>query len=162
MHQFSHQSGNFIGRNRNQTFCTQGNQGKRVGIIARVTLASGMLTGKLKRETVFAEDDHRRFNRYGEAFDRGETFSGIDYDTGLQAVNDLKAICPKEISMAQFALRWILMFDDVSCTIPGAKHPAQVEENVRSADLPPLDTDIMRRVEKIYNREIRRHVHDYW
>ena len=94
---------------------------RKVGILARVPLASGMLTGSLKPENTFASDDHRAFNRHGEAFDRGETFSGVDYETGLQAVDELKAICPSGMSMTRFALRWILMFDAVTCAIPGAK-----------------------------------------
>src|SRR6185369_5002280 len=111
---------------------------RRVGILARVPLASGMLTGKLTAESEFAADDHRIFNRHGEAFDRGETFSGVDYETGLQAVEDLRALVPEGMTMAQFALRWILMFDAVTCAIPGAKRPAQVEDNARAADYPLL------------------------
>jgi aryl-alcohol dehydrogenase-like predicted oxidoreductase len=88
-----------------------------------------MLTGKLKPDTTFAPDDHRNFNRLGQAFDRGETFSGVDYDTGLKAVDKLKAICLAGMTMSQFALRWILMFDAVTCAIPGGKRPSQVEEN---------------------------------
>lgn len=135
---------------------------RRVGILARVPLASGMLTGKFKPDTTFAADDHRRFNRHGEAFDRGETFSGIDYETGLRSVQELMAICPSGISMAQFALRWILMFPEVTCTIPGAKRSSQVEENSRAAELPSLDSNTMAQVEKIYNSHIRQFVHPYW
>jgi len=135
---------------------------RRVGILARVPLASGMLTGKLKPADTFASDDHRAFNRHGEEFDRGETFSGVDYRIGLQAVNELKAICPTGMSMAQFALRWILMFEAVTCAIPGAKHPAQVAENFAAADFPPLSEENMVQIRSIYDRHIRDLVHHYW
>jgi aryl-alcohol dehydrogenase-like predicted oxidoreductase len=135
---------------------------RRVGILARVPLASGMLTGKLTAESEFAAEDHRAFNRHGEAFDRGETFSGVDYETGLQAVADLRALVPEGMTMAQFALRWILMFDAVTCAIPGAKRAAQVEDNLQAADFPLLTDETMRAVSKIYDRQIRRLVHHYW
>lgn len=135
---------------------------RKVGILARVPLASGMLTGKFKKDSTFASDDHRNFNRKGEAFDRGETFSGVDYNTGLQAVEELKAICPKGMSMTQFALRWILMFDAITCTIPGAKRPLQAEENFTTADLPPLSDETMQKVKNIYDKNIRELVHYYW
>ncbi len=135
---------------------------RKVGILARVPLASGMLTGRLKRENTFAADDHRAFNRHGEAFDRGETFSGVDYDTGLQAVDELKAICPAGMSMTQFALRWILMFEAVTCAIPGAKRPAQAEENFSAADLARLSGETMAQVRSIYDRHIRQQVHHSW
>ncbi|UCE06898.1 MAG: aldo/keto reductase [bacterium] len=135
---------------------------RKVGILARVPLASGMLTGKLKTDTMFESDDHRMFNRHGEAFDRGETFSGVDYDIGLQAVDELKAICPSGMNMVQFALRWILMFDAVTCTIPGAKRSSQVEENLSAADMPPLTEETMARVRTIYDLHIRELVHQYW
>jgi len=137
-------------------------QKRKVGVLARVPLASGMLTGKLKPDTAFASDDHRAFNRHGESFDRGETFSGVDYDVGLQAVAELKAICPAGMSMVQFALRWILMFDAVACVIPGAKRPSQAEENVTAVDLPPLSNETIAQVRTIYNRHIRELVHHYW
>jgi len=137
-------------------------QKRKVGIIARVPLASGMLTGKLKSDTTFAPDDHRNFNLHGEEFDRGETFSGIDYNIGLKAVEELKVICPSGMSMAQFALRWILMFEEVTCTIPGAKRPSQVEENARTADMPALSEETMAQVCAIYDRYIRKLVHQYW
>lgn len=137
-------------------------QAREVGILARVPLASGMLTGKLEPETEFATDDHRAFNRDGESFDRGETFSGVDYDVGLRAVEELKASCPEGMSMVQFALRWILMFEAVSCAIPGAKRAAQAEENVAAADLPPLSPETMDRVRSVYDRHIRELVHHYW
>ena len=135
---------------------------RKVGIIARVPLASGMLTGKFKKDTTFAADDHRNFNRNGEAFDRGETFSGVDYNTGLQVVEELEEICPKRMSMAQFALRWILMFDAVTCTIPGVKRPSQAEENFTSSNLPPLSDETMQKVKSIYDKYIRELVHHYW
>ena len=135
---------------------------RRVSIVARVPLSSGMLTGKMRRDTTFSPDDHRAFNRQGEAFDRGETFSGVDFETGLQAVEALRPLAPEGTTMAQFALRWILMFDAVTCTIPGAKRPAQVEENVRAADLPPLPDATMAKVREVYDRLIREQVHHYW
>jgi aryl-alcohol dehydrogenase-like predicted oxidoreductase len=135
---------------------------RKVGILARVPLASGMLTGKLKPDFHFAPDDHRTFNRLGEAFDRGETFSGVDFEIGLHAVDELKAILPAGMSMVQFALRWILMFDAVTCAIPGAKRPSQAEENFGSADLAPLSDEVMTQVRAIYDRSIRKLVHHYW
>ncbi|HOT91850.1 MAG TPA: aldo/keto reductase [Anaerolineae bacterium] len=135
---------------------------RRVGILARVPLASGMLTGKMKPDSQFAPDDHRAFNRDGAAFDRGETFSGVDYAVALQAVEELKAICPPGMSMTQFALRWILMFDAVTCAIPGAKRPSQAEENIAAADMPPLSDEIMAQVRRIYDQYIRALVHHYW
>ncbi len=134
----------------------------KVGILARVPLASGMLTGRLKSDSTFAADDHRRFNRNGEAFDRGETFSGIDYDIGLQAVDELIKICPVGMSMVQFALRWILMFDAVTCAIPGAKRPLQADENFSAADLPPLTETTMAAVRSIYDHHLHKLVHHYW
>jgi aryl-alcohol dehydrogenase-like predicted oxidoreductase len=135
---------------------------RKVGILARVPLASGLLTGKLTRSSTFAADDHRQFNRHGEAFDRGETFAGVDYETGLQAVEELRPLVPPGATMAQFALRWILMNEAVSCAIPGAKTPAQAEDNVRAADLPPLSDATMAKVREIYDRRIRELVHHYW
>jgi aryl-alcohol dehydrogenase-like predicted oxidoreductase len=111
---------------------------RKVGIIARVPLASGLLSGKMTPATTFGRDDHRSFNRNGAAFDKGETFSGVDYETGLKAVDDLRPLIPTGATMAQMALRWILMFPEVTCAIPGAKRPAQAEDNVRAVNLPPL------------------------
>jgi aryl-alcohol dehydrogenase-like predicted oxidoreductase len=113
----------------------------------------------MKRDTAFAADDHRNFNRYGEAFDRGETFSGVDYETGLQAVEELRSLVPEGYTMAQFALRWILMFDAVSCAIPGAKRPDQVDDNAAAADMPPFQKRTMQRVREIYDKYIRDQVH---
>jgi aryl-alcohol dehydrogenase-like predicted oxidoreductase len=135
---------------------------KKVGILARVPLSSGMLTGKMSRETRFAAEDHRSYNRHGEAFDVGETFSGVDFETGLQAVEELKKLVPEGMTMTQFALRWILMFDAVTCAIPGAKRPSQAEENISAADFPPLSDETMRAVRKIYEARIRPLVHHYW
>ena len=133
-----------------------------VGILARVPLASGMLTGKMSAQTSFSDDDHRKFNRHGESFDKGETFSGVDYDTALQAVEEIRALVPAGATMAQYALRWILMFEAVSCAIPGAKRPAQVDDNVNASALPALATAEMRQIEDIYNRYIRQPVHYLW
>jgi aryl-alcohol dehydrogenase-like predicted oxidoreductase len=135
---------------------------RKVGILARVPLASGLLTGKMRPDSPFASDDHRAYNRAGESFDRGETFSGVDYAAGLQAVERLKAICPSGMSMTQFALRWILMFDAVTCAIPGAKRPAQVDENFSAADLPSIPSETMDQVRAIYDQDIRNLVHHYW
>jgi aryl-alcohol dehydrogenase-like predicted oxidoreductase len=135
---------------------------RKVGILARVPLASGMLTGKLNQNTAFDVDDHRAFNRKGQAFDKGETFSGVDYKTGLKAVEELTAICPKKMTMTQFALRWILMFDAVTCAIPGAKRPGQVEQNCAAADFPQLSDKIMKKVKAIYDRDIHKSVHQCW
>lgn len=135
---------------------------RQVGILARVPLASGLLTGKITPQTAFAADDHRNFNRHGEQFDRGETFAGVDLGLGLQAVDELRALLPGGMSLSQFALRWIMMFDAVSCSIPGGKRPAQVEENLAAADFPPLSDAAMRQVADIYNRLIRPQVHHYW
>jgi aryl-alcohol dehydrogenase-like predicted oxidoreductase len=134
----------------------------KVGILARVPLSSGMLTGKLKPNSKFESDDHRTFNRHGEEFDRGETFSGVDYNTGLKAVDQLKAICPKGMSLTQFALKWILMFDAVTCTIPGAKRKDQATENINAADLPDLSQKKMKEVKNIYDKYIRESVQHYW
>jgi aryl-alcohol dehydrogenase-like predicted oxidoreductase len=135
---------------------------RRVGILARVPLASGMLTGKVTRQSQFAADDHRNFNRHGEAFDVGETFSGVDFETALAAVDEIRAIMPAGMSMAQFALRWILMFDAVTCAIPGGKRPAQVAENCAASDLPPLSDAAMMEVRRIYDERIRAGVHQRW
>jgi aryl-alcohol dehydrogenase-like predicted oxidoreductase len=133
-----------------------------VGILARVPLASGLLTGKMTAATNFAGDDHRAFNRHGESFDRGETFSGVDFNAGLRAVEELKPLVPGGASMAQLALRWILMFDAVTCAIPGAKRPSQAEDNIRAGDLPPLSPETMDKVRAIYDRSIKELVHQRW
>ncbi len=135
---------------------------KRVGILARVPLASGLLTGKLRRDSTFAADDHRNFNRRGEAFDVGETFSGVDYDIGLAAAEKIRALLPAGVSMSQFALRWILMFDAVTCAIPGGKRAEQVADNCSASDLPPLTPDAMAAVQRIYDEKIKPLVQHRW
>lgn len=135
---------------------------RRVGIIARVPLASGLLTGKLRPDTAFAADDHRTFNRHGEAFDRGETFSGVDYEAGLRAVEELRPLVPPGATLAQLALRWITAFPAVTCAIPGAKSPGQVEQNVAAAALAPLGDATMAAVRAVYDRHIRALVEPHW
>jgi aryl-alcohol dehydrogenase-like predicted oxidoreductase len=135
---------------------------RRVGILARVPLASGLLTGKLRPDSSFEDDDHRKFNRHGEAFDAGETFSGVDYGVALEAVEELRQLAPPGCSLAKLALRWILMFDAVSCAIPGGKRPAQVAENCAASDLPPLSPEIMAGVASVYESRIRPLVHQRW
>ncbi|MDB4881795.1 MAG: putative oxidoreductase, aryl-alcohol dehydrogenase like protein [Gemmatimonadetes bacterium] len=135
---------------------------KRIGILARVPLASGLLSGKLTRDSAFAPTDHRNYNRHGESFDVGETFSGVDYDAGLQAVDELRSLVPKGASMAQLALRWILMFPEVSAAIPGARNVQQTEDNVRAAELSALSDADMARVREIYDRYVRAGVHSRW
>ncbi len=135
---------------------------RNVGIIARLPLASGLLTGKMRPDTHFASDDHRQFNRNGEAFDKGETFSGVDYETGLKAVEEIRPLLPEGVSMAQFALSWILMNDAVTCAIPGAKRQDQVQDNVAASDLPALTDEQMRRCEEIYQAHIAPLVEDKW
>jgi len=137
-------------------------QKKKVGILARVPLASGMLSGKISRATKFAKDDHRQFNRHGEAFDRGETFSGVDFETGLRVVEELKSLAPKNVALAQLALRWILEFPAVTCAIPGAKRPAQVAENIAASDLRPLSAATMKKIRALYDAEICPLVHHCW
>lgn len=135
---------------------------RQVGILARVPLSSGLLTGKMTRQTAFAADDHRQFNRQGASFDRGETFSGLDYETGLQAVEELRPLVPAGWTMSQFALRWILMSPAVTCAIPGGKRPAQVDDNMAAADLPALSDEVMEKVGEIYRRVVYPEVHHRW
>ena len=135
---------------------------KEVGILARVPLASGLLTGKLRPDSTFAADDHRNFNRHGEAFDVGETFSGVDLQVGLESVEEMRRLLPTGVSMSEFALRWILMFEAVSCAIPGGKRPEQVIENCHASDLPPLNSETMAAVERIYKQKIAPQVHHRW
>jgi aryl-alcohol dehydrogenase-like predicted oxidoreductase len=137
-------------------------QERQVGILARVPLASGLLTGKLTRESTFAPDDHRQFNRHGEMFDRGETLSGVPYEVGLEAVDALRALVPRGATLAQMALRWILMFDAVTCAIPGARNERQARENAGAAELPPLTAEQMALVQRVYDQRIRAHVHASW
>ena len=135
---------------------------RRVGVLARVPLASGLLTGKLNAASAFAPDDHRSFNREGQAFDRGETFSGVPYDIGLDAVARLRALKPDGMNLTQFALRWILSFDAVTSTIPGARTPVQAAENASAASLPPLSPHVMSGVQAVYDERIRPLVHSSW
>ena len=135
---------------------------RRVGILARLPLSSGMLTGKMTPTSEFESDDHRHGNRQGEWFDRGETFSGLDYETGLQAVDELRTLVPAGMTLTQMALRWILMFPAVTCAIPGAKRPSQVEENISAADQPALSEETMSKVRDVYERLVRPQVHHYW
>jgi aryl-alcohol dehydrogenase-like predicted oxidoreductase len=134
---------------------------RRVAVIARVPLASGLLAGKFKPDSKFAETDHRQFNRHGEAFDVGETFSGVPYDIGLTAVQKIRPLVGSG-TMAQFALRWILMFDAVTVAIPGARNAAQALANAEAADLPPLKPETMAELKAIYERDIKPHVHQRW
>jgi len=135
---------------------------KKVAIIARVPLASGLLSGKFKHDTKFEESDHRLFNRNGEAFDVGETFSGVPYEVGLDAVERIRALVPGDTTMAKFALRWILMFDAVTVAIPGARNPAQARSNAEAAALPPIPKDVMDQIVQIYDQDIRPYVHQRW
>lgn len=137
-------------------------QEKEIGILARVPLSSGMLTGKMTLDSQFERDDHRTFNRQGEAFDKGETFSGVDYNLGLQAVEEIRPLVPEGWTMAQFALRWILMNPAVTCAIPGAKRPAQALDNTTAANLPPISDETMSKVKNIYERLIKDQVHHLW
>jgi aryl-alcohol dehydrogenase-like predicted oxidoreductase len=135
---------------------------RRVGILARVPLASGLLTGRMRADSTFEADDHRAFNREGERFDRGETFSGVPYAVGLQAVEELRRLVPAGTTLGQLALRWITMFPEVTCAIPGAKTPEQARENAAAASLPPLPAATMATVKDVYDRMVRRHVHEGW
>lgn len=135
---------------------------KDVGIIVRVPLASGLLTGKFSKKTIFSEGDHRNFNRDGSAFDVGETFSGIPFETGLRAVNKLKAKLPDSVNLAQIALRWILMRDEVSCVIPGASSVNHVAVNLAASESPPLSVDLMNEIDGIYEQDIKSLVHQRW
>ena len=137
-------------------------QAKHVGILARVPLASGLLTGKLSRASTFAADDHRQFNRHGEAFDIGETFSGVPYDAALDAVDALRPLVPTGMTMTQFALRWILMFDAVTCAIPGARTIAQAQDNAATTDAAALSDATMAAIRGIYDERIRPLLHQKW
>jgi aryl-alcohol dehydrogenase-like predicted oxidoreductase len=135
---------------------------RSVGVIVRVPLASGLLTGKFKKDTRFAPTDHRNFNRHGESFDVGETFAGLDYDTALQVVEELRPLVPAGSTMAQMALRWILMHEAVSTVIPGAKTPEQARANAAAADLPPLPGSTMDRIAALYREKAAPLVHQRW
>jgi len=133
-----------------------------VGVIVRVPLASGLLSGKMDASTTFGPDDHRNFNRDGQSFDKGETFSGVDFETGLRAVEELKRLFPDPESLPAYALRWILMFDAVSCVIPGASRLGHVESNAQAADLPPLTDEQMAGIGAIYVKYLKADVHQRW
>ena len=137
-------------------------QEKQVAILARVPLASGLLSGKMNRQSTFSDDDHRTYNRGGESFDVGETFSGVDFQTGLDAVVQIRALVPKSMSMAQFALRWILMYDAVTTAIPGAKNVQQAVDNARASDFPAIPDEVMAQLAQIYDARIRAQVHQRW
>lgn len=132
------------------------------GIIVRVPLASGLLSGRMRRDTAFPSDDHRAYNRTGAAFDVGETFAGVPFEAGLDAVEALRPLVPANVSMAQLALRWVLMFDAVSCVIPGAKNAEQAHANAAAAGLPPIEPATMARIDDIYRAKIKPHVHQRW
>ncbi|HEY5218450.1 MAG TPA: aldo/keto reductase [Gemmatimonadaceae bacterium] len=134
----------------------------RAAILARVPLASGLLSGKLRADSTFDAGDHRSFNRHGEAFDAGETFSGVDYDEGLKAADELRPLVPDGATMAQLALRWALMFPEVTVAIPGARNPRQVEDNVRAADLAALSPAVMNQIQSVYDRRLRASIHERW
>jgi aryl-alcohol dehydrogenase-like predicted oxidoreductase len=137
-------------------------RGRGVGVIVRVPLASGLLTGKFGRDASFAADDHRAFNRHGEQFDAGETFAGVDFELGLEVVDELRALVPEGATLAQLALRWILSFDAVSTVIPGAKTPEQARANAAAAELPALSAATMERIAVLYRERIAPHVHQRW
>lgn len=149
-------------RQRPADLLFQETQRKGVGILARLPLSSGLLSGKMTAQTTFEADDHRLFNRNGEAFDKGETFSGLDYAKGLQAVEALRPIIPAGMTMAQFALRWITMHPAVTCAIPGGKRAAQVKDNVSAADLPALTDAQMAAVKTVYEQHAKPWVHQGW
>jgi aryl-alcohol dehydrogenase-like predicted oxidoreductase len=137
-------------------------QQRNIGILVRLPLSSGLLSGKIGRDTAFAADDHRNFNRLGEKFDRGETFSGVDFDTALEAVEEIRRLVPEGVSMANLALRWILDHQAVSCVIPGARNEQQVVQNAGASKLPPLNPDQAAALAKLYDEKIRPLVHQRW
>ncbi len=137
-------------------------QKRDVGILVRLPLASGLLGGKITKQTQFASDDHRSYNRHGEQFDRGETFSGVDLDVALDAVEKVRKIVPANVNMASFALRWILEHPEVSCVIPGARNEHQVLENIKAAGLPELAPSQMESLTQLYQNQIRALVHQRW
>jgi aryl-alcohol dehydrogenase-like predicted oxidoreductase len=135
---------------------------RQVGVLARLPLSSGMLAGKMTPKTTFDKDDHRAFNRHGEAFDVGETFSGVDYQRALAAVDELRLLVPRGVSMAEWALAWAITNDAVTCAIPGARRPDQVDQNARAAELAPLDAETMKKIAAIYQSRIKPDVHTRW
>jgi aryl-alcohol dehydrogenase-like predicted oxidoreductase len=135
---------------------------KNVAVIVRVPLASGLLSGKITRDTAFAKDDHRNFNRHGDAFDVGETFAGVPFEVGLQAVEEVRKLVPQGASMAAFALKWILMNEAVTVVIPGARNEAQARGNAAASELAALSADVMTATKEIYARLVAPHVHQRW
>jgi len=135
---------------------------RQVGVIARVPLSSGLLTGKMSASTAFAADDHRAFNRHGEAFDKGETFSGVPYEVALDVVEEIRQLVPAGATMAEFALRWILMEDAVSTVIPGARNAAQAQANSRASTLPALTAETMDALRELYRNRVAQYVHHSW
>ena len=148
-------------RQRPQELLFQQAQEKNVGLIARVPLASGLLTGKYSKETTFGKDDHRAFNRNGEVFDKGETFSGIDYEKGLAAVEELKKIFPNT-PLSLIALKWILMFPEITCVIPGASNPEQITANLQAENLNDLSPAEMNAIKSVYEKFVKADVHQLW
>jgi len=151
-----------IFRQRPQELFFREARARGMGVIVRVPLASGLLTGKLNRSSEFAADDHRQFNRHGEAFDVGETFSGVPYEAALEAVDAIRPLLPQGTPMAAFALRWILMADAVSVVIPGARNRTQAVANAAASQLPSLAPETMRALRQVYDERIARHVHQRW
>ncbi len=135
---------------------------RNIGIIVRVPLASGLLTGLYRKDTTFDKNDHRNFNREGASFDKGETFSGIPYEVGIEAVNELKKLFPDRQNLAPVALRWILQFEEVSCIIPGASKVEQVESNLKAENMPAFPDHILEDIRGIYEDYIKRYVHQQW
>ncbi|MGA9590172.1 MAG: aldo/keto reductase, partial [Salegentibacter sp.] len=135
---------------------------KNIGVIVRVPLASGLLTGKFDRDTNFGKEDHRNFNRNGEAFDKGETFSGLDFEKGLKAVDQLKQLFPEVDNLAPIALEWILSFSEVSCIIPGASKVDHVQSNLSAVNSPDLDKDTIEKMNRIYDEYLKPDVHQRW
>jgi len=151
-----------IFRQRPSELFFQQAQKRNIGIIVRVPLASGLLTGKMTKQTKFSKDDHRNYNRKGQAFDIGETFAGVPFETGLKAVEEIKKIKPEQYTMPQFALKWILMHKAVSTVIPGGKSPQQVEDNIKTSSLPNIIKEDMNKLEKVYSTHIKPHMHYRW
>ena len=137
-------------------------QRKQVAVIARVPLASGLLSGKFKADSQFEASDHRQFNRKGEAFDVGETFSGVPYEVGLAAVEKLRPLVPEGASLAQLALRWILMHEAITVVIPGAKNPQQALANIQASEVPALSDEVMSAIAEVYAQDIKPYVHSRW
>ncbi|MGI4844123.1 MAG: aldo/keto reductase [Janthinobacterium lividum] len=151
-----------IFRQRPATLFFEQAKKRDIGVIVRVPLASGLLTGKMRADTAFAADDHRAFNRNGEAFDKGETFAGVPYPLALEAVESIRRLVPMDASMAQFALRWILMEEGVSTVIPGARNATQARSNTEAAALAPLAPEVMSELRALYRETIAPHVHHLW